>query len=85
MLAPTVWRDDRGGVERCAGSGGSIWIKTLCLLQAIEPFRAGGPISIRLPAQLDDLDAAINAVQGGAHTIAAHGMVMSYSLAYSNR
>ncbi|HVA88571.1 MAG TPA: hypothetical protein VNL71_01895, partial [Chloroflexota bacterium] len=44
-------------------------------LQPIEPYRPGGPIRVRVPALLDDLEAALGAVRGGAYTVVARGVL----------
>ena len=44
-------------------------------LQAIEPYRQGSPIRFRVPALLDDLEAALAAVRTGAYTVQARGVL----------
>ncbi|MGH2411812.1 MAG: hypothetical protein ACRDGS_15835 [Chloroflexota bacterium] len=44
-------------------------------LQPIEPYHSGGPIRVRVPALLDDLEAAICAIRGGVYTVMAHGVL----------
>src|SRR5260370_39162109 len=43
-------------------------------LQPIEPYRPGAAIRLRMPALLDDLEAAIAAIRVGAHTVVARGV-----------
>jgi hypothetical protein len=43
-------------------------------LQAIEPYQPGGPIRIRVPVELDDLEAALGAVRRGAYVVVTHGL-----------
>ncbi len=44
-------------------------------LQAIEPYRQGVPIRFRVPALLDDLEAALGAIRTGAYTVQARGIL----------
>ncbi|HVA88574.1 MAG TPA: hypothetical protein VNL71_01910 [Chloroflexota bacterium] len=44
-------------------------------LQPIEPYRPAGPIRVRVPTLLDELEAALGAIRGGTYTVLARGVL----------